>query len=264
VIHGEHGTLQLSRRQALVQRFAWMRTDGVLSVSSRLAERIARATAFPLERITVIRNGVDLARFGLTGPRDARAALGLPKDRIIIGAVGRLVPVKDHATLIAAIARLRQRGIDVMAVIAGDGPLRPELETLAAASGVGDRVRLLGYRPDVAAVLAALDVFVMCSQSEGLSNTILEAMATGLPVVATAVGGTDELVEPGVSGLLVPPGSPAELADALAVLAGSGPCRARMGEAGRARARAEFSLSAMVRRYEDLYLRLADAVVHAG
>jgi glycosyltransferase involved in cell wall biosynthesis len=235
-----------------VQRRAWAAADRVLSVSSRLAERIARETKFPLERITTIRNGVDISRFGRVSRGFARKVLDLHGERVAV-TVGRLVPVKDHMTLLESMAISRRRNVDAVLAIAGDGPLRSALEARASALGLSGSVRFLGHRPDVEIVLAAADVFVMSSESEGLSNTVLEAMASALPVAATRVGGTDEMVLDGCTGLLVDPHSPEALAAALSTLF-ENPDRARaMGAAGRARAESEFSLPGMIRRYETLY-----------
>jgi sugar transferase (PEP-CTERM/EpsH1 system associated) len=253
VIHGEHGTLQLRPHQRWLQRRGWSAADRVLSVSSRLAERITRETGFPLERIRVIRNGVDIERFGRVERSSARAILRLPADQPTLVTVGRLVPVKDHETLLQAMAQLRRDGVLPTLAIAGDGPLLEPLKARAAALGLDAQVRFLGHRPDVEVVLGAADVFVLSSESEGLSNTILEAMASGLPVVATRVGGADEMVRPGQTGYLVAPHSPQGLADALASLVRSPRVRQAMGTAGRRRVEAEFSLAAMVSRYEAMY-----------
>jgi sugar transferase (PEP-CTERM/EpsH1 system associated) len=261
VVHGEHGTLQLKSYQARVQRLVWQRVDRVLSVSSRLAERMSAHTGFPLDRITVIRNGVDLTRFHPVGRAAARLTLGLPVEGLIIGTAGRLVPVKDQASLLDAFARLKAEGIGFTGVIAGEGPLRAELEARARANGLSDCVRFLGHRPDVERVFAALDVFVLSSRSEGLSNTILEAMASRLPIVATRVGGADELVDDGATGLLVAPESPDALSVALGRLVGDAALREAMGAAGRRRALGRFTLDRMVRTYEHLYRELAGALV---
>jgi sugar transferase (PEP-CTERM/EpsH1 system associated) len=255
IVHGEHGTLETRAHNARVQRWVWGRVDQVLSVSSRLAERMGHDIGFPVERIKVIRNGVDLDRFK---PRDrarARAALGLPPDRLVIGTVGRLVPVKDQANLLDALSLVRRHGIAFSAVIAGTGPLRDMLVARAQALGLGD-VCFLGNRDDVEHVLAAYDVFVLSSESEGLSNTIQEAMACGLPVVATRVGGADELVDEDRTGLLVPRQDPAALAEAIRSLASNRPRRESLGVAGRSRAEALFGLDRMIREYETMYLNL--------
>lgn len=256
VIHGEHGTLQGKRYQLRVQRHAWSRVDRVLAVSSRLAEKLAAATGFPLDRIQVIRNGVDLARFGTTDRAAARHALGIDEKTVVIGTAGRLVPVKDHATLLEALALMAARGVRCQALIAGDGPLREALDAKARALGLADRVRWLGHRPDIEGVFAALDVFVLSSSSEGLSNTILEAMASGVPVVATRVGGADELVEDGVSGVLVAPESAAALAQGLERFVADRALRAAAGAAGRHRALTAFGIDRMLQDYLALYCQL--------
>lgn len=256
VVHGEHGTLQLRGYQRRLQRFAWSGADQVLSVSSRLAERMTLETGFHADRIQTIRNGVDIGRFAASSRADARASLNIPDGAMVVGTVGRLVPVKNQRSLLEAMARLRASGLRTTVLIAGDGPLRPDLESAAAALGLGADVRMLGHCPRVETVLAAMDVFVLPSISEGLSNTILEAMAAGRPVVATHVGGADELVVPGDTGLLVPPGSIDHLAEAIGGLLENDAARRSMGEAARHRAATEFSLASMIERYEALYRRL--------
>jgi sugar transferase (PEP-CTERM/EpsH1 system associated) len=253
VIHGEHGTLQLKPYQARVQRFAWGRVDRLLSVSSRLAETMSRTTTFPLDEIQVIRNGVDLSRFASVDRAGAKRQLGLPSDVTAIGTAGRLVPVKDQALLLEALAQLAGRGLRFTGVIAGDGPLRGDLEARAAALGIADRVRFLGHVPDVETVYAALDLFVLSSVSEGLSNTILEAMASGLPVVATRVGGADELIEEGRTGFTVPASNAPELAAAIERVVRQPALLAQMGAAGRERALKDFALERMLHDYANVY-----------
>ena len=258
VVHGEHGTLETRWHNAWVQRRLWHRVDRVLSVSSRLAERMARELRFPLDRITVIRNGLDLKRFQpLADKASAKRALGIAPDRLVIGTVGRTVPVKDHPTLLRALARLRDARIDFAAVIAGTGPAFQDTVRLAESLNLQD-VQLLGNRDDVESVLAAFDIFVLSSRSEGLSNTIQEAMASGLPVVATNVGGADELVVEGQTGVLTPSGDDRAMAEALATLARDGATRASLGRSGAERARAHFGIERMFRDYESMYLGLGE------
>lgn len=258
VVHGEHGTLNTKPRNVMVQRWAWRQVDQVLSVSSKLAERMAAEIGFPLERIRTIRNGVDLARFRRVDRRVARGRLDLDASELVIGTIGRLVPVKNQALLLAAMAELRTGGVGGTTLIAGDGPLRDDLEARAASAGLASGVRFLGERHDVEQVLAALDVFVLTSASEGLSNTIQEAMAAGLPVVATRVGGAEELVQDGHTGLLVPPDDTEALAAALRRLAHRPGERLAMGLAGRARAEHEFALDDMIAGYQDVYCQLVE------
>jgi glycosyltransferase involved in cell wall biosynthesis len=214
---------------------------------------MATTVGVPVERITVLRNGVDLARFGRTSRTNAREALGVADDVALFGHAGRLVAVKDQAALVAAAALLKAQGRRFRVVIAGEGPCRAALEAQIAREGVEQCVQLLGHRAEVEPLYAALDAYVLCSRSEGMPNTILEAMASGVPVVSTRVGGADELVVDGETGILVPAGQPTQLAQAMAELIAS-PDRSRaMGRAGRARAVASFSLPAMVAGYKAAY-----------
>lgn len=257
VVHGEHGTMDTRRLNVRVQRFLWNRVDSVLSVSSRLAERMADVVGFSENRITVIRNGVDLTRVTGGDRRVFRSQFGIREPELTIGTIGRLEPVKDHAMLLTALAMLRSRGVAFRAVVVGGGSLDAALRQQTVDLGLQDSVHFAGARSDVHHALAAMDVFVMPSRSEGLSNTIMEAMAAGLPVVATDVGGARELIADGETGRLVPAGSPGPLADALARLLGCPGERAAMATAARALAAREFSLTKMVRQYEELYRTVA-------
>ena len=257
VVHGEHGTMEMRSWNLRVQRLAWERADCVLSVSSRLAEKMAHAVRYPVDRIRVIRNGLDTTRFSPARREAARRRLGIAPDALVIGTVGRLVPVKDQAGLLRALALLKAQHTKFRAVIAGDGPLRTDLVALAASLGLDDRVEFIGERTDVEDVLASFDIFVLSSVSEGLSNTILEAMASGVPVIATRVGGAEELVDDGRTGLLIQPSSVEQLAEALHRLALSLSEREEMGRAGRLRAEHAFALPVMLAGYESLYRELA-------
>lgn len=257
IVHGEHGTMETRPRNLRVQRLVWHRVDRVLSVSERLADRMAREVGYPRDRIQTIRNGLDLERWA-SGDRGAtRAALGARPDDVLVLAVGRLVPVKNHALLMAAIAQARRGGARCRLLIAGDGPLRSELEAHSRILGIESEVMLLGARADVPDLLAACDVFVLSSDSEGMSNTIIEAMAAGRPVIATNVGGNAELVVDGQTGLLVESGNAGAMASAIASLTPDCARREAMGGAGRARAEREFSLGRMIAEYERMYLDVA-------
>jgi sugar transferase (PEP-CTERM/EpsH1 system associated) len=257
IVHLEHGTLQTKKYQVRIQRWAWPQTDRLLAVCSKVADHMADTVGVARRGIRIIRNGVDLSRFQTEHRAEARLRLGLPSDALVVGTAGRLVDVKDHSTLLEALRLVTSAGVPLLAVIAGDGPLRTALESTILTLGLQDRVRLLGHRSDIETVMAALDIFVLSSRSEGLPMAILEAMASGLPVIATRVGGVDEVIDEGSTGLLVEPKSPEALAEAIGSLAGNRARRERMGAAGRARAIREFSLDTMVADYQRLYFEVA-------
>ena len=258
IVHGEHGTIHASSRQRFIQRHLWPRLDAIASVSSRLTERLAATIGFPQERIVTIRNGVDVIRFSPDRREAARRLFAYDPDTIVVGAVGRLNPVKDHQSFLQAVLACRRQGLMFKTVLAGDGPLREQLEGFLRDHRLGDHVTLLGNRSDVENVLASLDLFVQSSVSEGLSNTVLEAMASGVPVIATNVGGTDELVSNGETGLLVPASDAGSLSAAICSLALDAARRKAMAQASRLRAVEQFSIAQMIKGYEDLY----DAVAH--
>jgi glycosyltransferase involved in cell wall biosynthesis len=231
------------------------RVDAVTAVSPSAARAATAERGLSAERVVTIPNGVDLALFDPSRhPREsARRRLGLPEDERVLGVIGHLSPVKGHADLFAAMALLAPRQPKVRLLVVGDGQLRGRLEQQARALGLDGRVTFTGVRDDVAEVLAALDVFVLPSHTEGMSNALLEAMAMARPLVATAVGGNLDVVRDGSDGVLVPPRDPAALAGALERLLDA-PEEARLlGCAARRRAQAEFGLERMVDRYQALY-----------
>lgn len=262
VIHGEHGrgasdpdgTNKFRRR---VRRLLNPLVTEFVTVSRDLAHWLTSDVGIPSAKVTHIYNGVDTDTF-LPGDRhEARNALGLPDARIVIGTVGRLDPVKDHRGLIEGFGRLAQRH-DARLLIVGDGPCRAELEHLINELALSNRVHLLGERDDIPQLLRALDIFTLPSLGEGISNVILEAMATGLPVVATRVGGNPELVHDGVTGFLVARRSADALAAALHRYVENSLLVRRHGDAGRTRVVDEFSLSRMFAAYGDLYSRATE------
>ena len=269
-IHGEHGwdvcdPGGMRQKYRLVRRMYRPFVSRYVALSGQLEGYLTDAVSVPAWRVERICNGVDTARFRPAS--DMRPALrgspfGAP-DEVLIGTVGRLQAVKDQTNLVRAFAHLvglRAPGTDSLRlVIAGDGPLRSEIEAEIRAAGVGDRVWLAGGRTDVPDVMRSLDIFALPSLAEGISNTLLEAMASGLPVVATAVGGNPELVQQGRTGTLIPKTDYVALADALAPYVSDIALRRRHGEAGRKRVEAEFSLDVMVDRYATLYRNLIDA-----
>jgi glycosyltransferase involved in cell wall biosynthesis len=198
------------------------------------------------ERLITVSNGVDLNQFE---PSGARAA----PDRYHIGTVGSLTPKKGYRYLIEAVSILASREIPAELTFVGDGPLRNELEHQVIKAGLGERVHFAGTMADISGALNTFDVFAGSSLREGLPLVVLEAMASGKPVVTTDVGGNGEAVIDGTTGLLVPPGDPYALADALEILWMDGDKRALMGKAGRARVEEHFSASRMVAETERIY-----------
>jgi sugar transferase (PEP-CTERM/EpsH1 system associated) len=260
VIHGEHGRDAADpegrnpRRKQIRRILAPFVTEFV-TVSRDLARWLVEEVRVPARKVRTIYNGVDTERYARGDRAAARHALGIPGDWAVAGTVGRLDPVKDQAGLIRAFAQTRTEKSAL--VIAGDGPSRQQLEAVVKELAVGHRVRLLGERSDVPTLLRALDVFVLPSLGEGISNAILEAMATGLPVIATRVGGNGELVSDGMTGRLVEPRCPEALAEALTAYF-ENPARARAhGAAGRERAVDEFGLERMLAGYAALYRQYA-------
>jgi glycosyltransferase involved in cell wall biosynthesis len=233
-----------ARLYRLTDRLMAPLTTVTICVSER--ERAAGLAAGTCreERTVVIRNAVDVA----AAPRSNHDRA---KPRLI--SVGRLKAPKDFLTLIRALAELPKESFE--AVIVGDGPDRGTVDAEIRRLGLDGSVQLAGQRHDVPALLARSDVFVLSSRSEGLPVSVLEAMAAGLPVVASSVGGLAELVVDGESGMLVPPGDPESLASALRRLIDDHQLRQELGAAARARARASFDLGAFRRAHVDLYDR---------
>jgi glycosyltransferase involved in cell wall biosynthesis len=236
-------------RQRAAHRFAHRLATRVTAVSRTVA-RSAEALGVPPQRITVIPNGVDAARYA------PPATTGGNGHVPVIGSVGCLAPRKDYATLIDALAHLDRAGRRFEALLVGDGPERAALEARARAVGIGDRVRFAGESREVARLLPTMDVFVLPSREEGIANALLEAMAAGRPVVATAVGGTPEVVAAGETGWLVPPGSPEALAEALAEALEPGEA-ARRGLAARRAVIERMGLPSMVGAHERFYVSIA-------
>ncbi|MGA2409559.1 MAG: glycosyltransferase family 4 protein [Candidatus Binataceae bacterium] len=236
--------------------------SGVAAIAPAVADALVRA-GVDRRRIALVPSGVDCVRFAPPDPavrRAARKALGLTCDRVAVGTVGMLEERKGHRYLIGAIAsaRSQEAGVpDLRCLIVGEGSLLAELANqitaLEAAGLPSETIRLLGPCDDPYPILAALDIFVMPSLAEGLGVAALEAMACGLPVIASAAGGLRDLVEHQVNGLLVPPGDTPALAQSIVELAADRELRTLMGSAGRARVAADFSMEAMARRTLALY-----------
>jgi glycosyltransferase involved in cell wall biosynthesis len=271
--HGRHFPDLVSPLRRTANRlFLKQLADAVSAVSSFSAASLAEKEGFTAQTIEVIENGVDLQRFNgdcetasgaCERPGEPGPSLALLADspvRRFAVCVARFHPVKDHVTLLRAFAIVAGQKPDVDLLLVGDGPLGGDLENLAQELGIQDRVQFLGWRPDVPGILRAAQVFVLTSLSEAAPLTVLEAMAAGLPVVVTDVGGIPEMVRNGVDGYLVPRGDPPAIASAILRLLEHPHSAAAMGLAGADRVREQYSLDRTVQRYFALYARLAGRV----
>jgi glycosyltransferase involved in cell wall biosynthesis len=252
VICSERTMAMESEWRYWVNRWTIGLVDRVVAVSANVRNFCVSYIGLPSEKLVVIHNGVELPREPIPSPQEARAALGLPSEGPLVGAVSRLEPVKGIKFLIQAFAQVDNATL----VIVGDGPEHAALGELTGNLGIVDRVHWAGHRRDVPYLLPALDVFVQPSLHEGMPNTVLEAMAAGLPIVATAVGGTPEVVVDGITGLLVPPRDPDRLAEAIVALLRDPNLRRTMGRSGRQRVAENFTVERMVEQTQKMYEQL--------
>jgi L-malate glycosyltransferase len=263
LVFTEHGKLSgagPSRKRRWVNPLLSRRHGHLRAVSADLRRHML-GEGFQPERLSVLYNGIEPGERPSKPQRDAaRKMLGLSPEAFVIGTAGRLDPVKNLDLLLQTHAALTATHEHAHTVIVGDGPERTALEAKAAALGVSGSLSFAGYRSDVRSLIPAFDVFLNCSAYEGVSLTILEAMAAGLPVVATPVGGNPEVVVDQHTGFLIPPSATA-LAVAIKSLANDQTRRVAMGEAGRRRVEQHFSIGRMVQEYADLYFGLNPAEV---
>lgn len=214
--------------------------DAIIAISEGVRRALIQS-GVSADRIRLVPSGIDLAPYETPFDRaEIRRRLGIGDNERIVLQVAALAPHKSQADLLDAAALALPTRPELRFWVAGEGPLRPELEAQHRSLGLGENVRFLGFREDVTDLLRAADIFCVSSYLEGLGTSTLDAMAAGLPVVATRVGGIPEIVTDGVSGILVPPRDPRQMADAIVALAADPGRRAAMGAAGRGRAR-EFS-----------------------
>jgi len=234
------------RGARLASRLTYGRASRLVAVSTAIEHVLCEGYGVPRDRVAAIPTAVP-ARPGAPTPWPPLRAQGP-----LVGRVARLAPEKGVDVFLHAAARLAAAHPQARFLVVGDGPCRAELEALAAALGLGDRVEFLGFRSDARAIIAQLDVLAVTSRSDGAPLVVLEAMAAAVPVVATAVGGLVDQVAHGRTGLLVPPGDPGALAGALGALLGDRPRAHRLGHAGQAHA-ARFGHDVMVSRMEGVY-----------
>jgi len=265
-VHGEHGWEAAdpngqSKRALRIRRFCRRAIHRYVAMSQDISAWLKASVGVPAARIEQIYNGVDIERFRPDGPLPADLPWQRTASSFTVGTVGRLDRVKNQLALLTAFARLvaegpAERRAEWRLLIAGDGPMADELRARAVELRIDDLVWMAGAREDVPQLMRALDVFVLPSMNEGISNTILEAMASGRPVIAARVGGNPELIQDGVTGSLYDDRDPEGLAQALRRYRDTPGLAAAHGAAGRARVRERFSIQAMVNGYTDFYGRL--------
>lgn len=258
VIATEHNVYaHKPRRYILAERYLARRTDVLIAVSVNVQQFLSRQLALPSSAIRVVYNGVAPAVAAADAIADVKQRM--PSGAPVVAVVASLTKKKGHAVLLRALAALRQKGVPVTAVLAGDGPERARLEAMARALGVDESIRFLGTAP-AAAVLAVADLFVLPSLVEGLPLALLEAMLAAKAVVATAVGGVPEVIQPDVNGVLVAAGDDSALADAIARLIASPDLRARLGAQASATVSGRFTEAAYLASLDDVYTRALDTI----
>jgi len=253
VVHTEHEYYTLSRRrsQRLLRILSGV-ADVVTSVAEPVTEFLRDQVKIPAIKLRTIPKGVDLNCYRSACPV-ARSTLGLREGDVVVGCVARLEPEKGHAVLLDAFRRVSSRFPRAKLLLIGEGSERARLQTLASGFGLNEAIRFLGERADVPELLASCDLVVLASVHEGLPMALLEAMASGKPVVATRVGSVPDLVQNGYTGLLVPPDDPTALAEALEVLVADGNQRQKLGEQAREHVQTRYDFDLTIARYTALY-----------
>ena len=262
IVHTFHGhVLEGYFSPAATHCFLWIEralahiTDRIITVSPRLRQALLGMRIGRPEQVEVVPLGLDLDRFlrAPKGQNDLRRTLRIPAGTPLLGIVGRLVPIKDHPTLFQALTLLPGGGQAPHLLIVGDGERREELQRLAHHLGLASRVHFLGWRDDLEAILGGLDVVICCSRNEGTPVALIEAMAAGVPVVSTDVGGVGDLLVHGETGWLVPPGDPAALAQGIQGLLGDPELCGRLAVAARPVALEKHHVKGLIHRMETLY-----------
>ncbi len=251
-----HGWVHQTRRTPLyywIDRFCLLRYEKVICVSEDLRDQCL-AVRVPKERCLLIENAIDTQEFSRRqSKRETKKRLGFSPERFVIGAVGRLSAEKGFDVLIRSVDELLQAGADVELAIAGEGDQKPHLEGLIQSLDRKNRIHLLGYRADTRDFYQAMDVFALSSFREGLPNVLLEAMALEVPVIATRVAGIPRLVQSEDNGLLIEPGDPVGLTQALARLLKDADLRTRLAEAGRKTIETRYSFAVRMQKIRALY-----------
>jgi len=267
MLHAQHG-LEMNDTEAFLKMKRYKRnmmrrtltyfTDQIVTVSNATKKFVCDEWKTPEKKVKTIYNGVDF--ISLTSPfnlrKKVRKNLGIDEDDLVIGSVGRLMKVKNYPSLIKAFASLSVKNPNLKLMLIGDGPEKEYLTALIKGFYLDDKAMLLGHRSDVRELLVAMDIFILPSFSEGISISLLEAMAASLPVVVTEVGGNPEVIENNISGIIVPPDDSEVLANVMWQLVNQTVRRQNLGVHARNRVEKKFNLNRCVKEYEDLYFSL--------
>lgn len=256
--HGRIDVAAADPRRGVKVAVLARRASRVVCVSESLRQEVLAAGGLPAAQVDVIFNGVDTERFRPGQAAALRVSLGVAPGELLIGAVGNLRAAKGYEVLMAAVANLVRRGLPCRAVIVGlgGGAVEEQLEAQHAQLGLGDRLQFVGFRDNPEEFYRAFDTYVLTSHTEGFSLSTVQALASGLPVVATRCGGPEEIISDGADGLLVAPGSAEAVADAIERVFGDPALRAHLVAAARQTAVERFSTAAMIAKYERLYRSL--------
>jgi glycosyltransferase involved in cell wall biosynthesis len=264
IVHTPHGHVfwgyfgpWKTRLFILLERLTTSITTAIVTLTPQEKQDHLRFRIAPEHKFTVIHSGVDLEMFkaNLLDRAEMKATLGIPTDVIVVGTVGRLTSVKGQDILLRTVAKLIRQGQKIFLVLLGDGELRQDLEQLASRLNLEGHVRFLGWRPDVAGIMATFDIFCLPSRNEGMGKVVVEAMAMAIPVIASDIGGIPDMVHQGDNGLLVPPDDIAAWEKAIIDLCQNAQRRRTMGEAGRQLAH-RYGADEMVTKIDRLYGKL--------
>ncbi|MBU2631636.1 MAG: glycosyltransferase, partial [Proteobacteria bacterium] len=255
-----HGVEDISHKFSLFKKLqifcSWKLSHHLGAVSQASADLFTTLTGIDKSCVAVINNGIDTNFFSPEDPagkKILRKRLGLPEDHVLLGCVAALRPVKNHNGLLTAFERVVRHHPNTRLVLVGDGMLRQDLQKQCSTSGISDHVIFAGQRDEIDQYLKSFDIFVLNSKTEGLSYALLEAMACGLPVVATDVGGNSQLIENGKDGYLYPDGDEEALCDILIQLIGNPDDIIPIGDRARQKILADYSLKYMIKQYFTLY-----------
>jgi len=258
-IHGHRGyrSKRHLQEQKLLSRF----TSAIVGVSDSVRQQVIEELRLRPEKVSVIHNGISLEpfRYSTTRRHRSRRALGIPESAILLGSVGRLDPVKNIEVIIEASARLQNLIPDLRVILVGEGPSQEQLARKVAMLGLKEKTIFLGLRNDISDLLAAVDIYICSSTTEGISLSVLEAMATERAVIATAVGGNLEVIQDRKTGILIKPGDPEVLAAAIIELSLDAGERSAIGQRARREVEANFSLQRMIKDYDKVYTSILES-----